>query len=97
MGESIYGQRMRDEKFLYKHDQRGLLSMAHSGQKHSCNSQWFITFDKAEWLDKRHVVFGQVESGWDVLDAIEKVGTEGGQTLRDVINNFFVSFFTFKF
>jgi peptidylprolyl isomerase len=84
MGESIYGQRMRDERFLYQHDRRGLLSMAHGGQRHTGNSQFFITFGPQHHLDKKHVVFGQVESGWEVLDEVEKVGSEGGKPRRDV-------------
>lgn len=84
MGESIYGKYFRDEKFAFSHSQRGLLSMASARFANSCNSQFFITFDKTQWLDGKHVVFGQLEDGTEVLDAIEKAGTIGGKPRRDV-------------
>eukprot|EP00389_Voromonas_pontica_P000632 GDKH01000933.1.p1 GENE.GDKH01000933.1~~GDKH01000933.1.p1 ORF type:complete len:255 (-),score=16.43 GDKH01000933.1:60-824(-) len=84
MGESIYGRFFRNERFLYKHSKRGVLSMATSRVPHSNNSQFFITFAPTPWLDGRHVAFGQVESGWHVLDAIEEVGTEGGKIRKPV-------------
>merc|ERR1711865_86490 len=84
MGESIYGQRFRAEKYAYSHSRRGILSMANSGHRHSQSSQFFITFGPCTHLDRQHVVFGQVESGWDVLDEVEKVGTEGGYARRPV-------------
>eukprot|EP00933_Yihiella_yeosuensis_P053198 TRINITY_DN5137_c0_g1_i1.p1 TRINITY_DN5137_c0_g1~~TRINITY_DN5137_c0_g1_i1.p1 ORF type:complete len:241 (-),score=40.85 TRINITY_DN5137_c0_g1_i1:77-799(-) len=79
MGESIYGQNFRDEKFCYSHSKRGVLSMANVGKRHTNNSQYFITFAPCTWLDGKHVVFGQVIDGFNVLDAIEAVGTEGGK------------------
>lgn len=79
MGESIYGQRFRDEKFCYKHSKRGVLSMANAGIRHSNNSQFFITFAPCPWLDGKHVVFGHVIEGIEVLDEIEACGTEGGR------------------
>jgi len=84
MGESIYGQYFRDERFAYKHSKRGVLSMAHAGMRNTCSSQFFVTFAPAPWLDGKHVVFGHVIDGFEVLDAIEKVGTEGGKPLRKV-------------
>eukprot|EP01066_Platyproteum_vivax_P000425 Platyproteum_vivax@DN1046_c0_g1_i1.p1 len=83
-GESIYGQRFRDEKFLYRHSQRGLLSMANTGQRHWNNSSFFITFAPLPHLDGKHVVFGQVEDGFNVLDEIEKAGTEIGYSRKTV-------------
>lgn len=84
MGESIYGKHFRDEKFAFSHSQRGLLSMASARFANSCNSQFFITFDKAKWLDRKHVVFGQLEEGFDVLSEIEKAGSKGGKPRKHV-------------
>lgn len=84
MGESIYGQHFRDEKMCYKHSKRGVLTMANNGKRNFNNSQFFITFAPAPWLDGKHVVFGHVVSGFHVLDAIEEVGSEGGQTRKQV-------------
>eukprot|EP00922_Rhytidocystis_sp_ex-Travisia-forbesii_P032303 GHVS01048023.1.p1 GENE.GHVS01048023.1~~GHVS01048023.1.p1 ORF type:complete len:249 (+),score=19.05 GHVS01048023.1:162-908(+) len=79
--ESIYGQFFRDEKVIYKHSKRGVLSMARTRIRHSNSCQFFITFAPCPWLDGKHVVFGQLLSGWDALSAIEAQGTERG-TLR---------------
>ncbi|EPT30873.1 peptidyl-prolyl isomerase [Toxoplasma gondii TgCatPRC2] len=83
-GECIYGQFFRDERFLYKHSKRGLLSMAKARRQHTNNSQFFITFDACPWLDGEHVVFGQLQSGAEVLDQIEEQGTPGGWRKRPV-------------
>eukprot|EP00929_Paragymnodinium_shiwhaense_P077797 TRINITY_DN40144_c0_g1_i1.p2 TRINITY_DN40144_c0_g1~~TRINITY_DN40144_c0_g1_i1.p2 ORF type:complete len:245 (+),score=69.84 TRINITY_DN40144_c0_g1_i1:99-833(+) len=84
MGESIYAQSFRDEKFAYKHSKRGVLSMANNGQRHTNNSQFFVTFAPAPWLDGQHVVFGHMIDGFEVLDKIEAEGCEGGQPKRKV-------------
>ena len=84
MGESIYGQYFRDEKFAFSHSKRGLLSMASARFSNSCNSQFFITFGPAPWLDKKHVVFGQIETGLDVLAEIEQAGSIGGKPRKPV-------------
>eukprot|EP00921_Rhytidocystis_pertsovi_P000222 GHVQ01000467.1.p1 GENE.GHVQ01000467.1~~GHVQ01000467.1.p1 ORF type:complete len:211 (+),score=15.47 GHVQ01000467.1:204-836(+) len=76
--ESIYGQFMRDEKFIYTHSKRGVLSMASTRRKHTNSCQFFITFAPCPWLDGRHVVLGHVISGWQALSAIEDQGTEAG-------------------
>lgn len=84
MGESIYGQKFRDERFCYKHSKRGVLSMANVGRRHTNNSQFFITFAPCPWLDGKHVVFGHVVEGMEVLDVMEASGTEGGKTSTTV-------------
>jgi peptidylprolyl isomerase len=81
---SIYGQTFGDENFLYSHDQPGLLSMANRGPN-SNGSQFFITTADCGWLDGKHVVFGKVSEGIEVLNAIEFTGSSNGRTKSDVI------------
>lgn len=83
-GISIYGGKFEDENFILKHVMPGTLSMANAGPN-SNGSQFFITFVKAPWLDDTHVVFGAVVEGMDVVEKIEKLGTQDGKPKRDVI------------
>ena len=78
-GESIYGAKFDDENFRVKHDQPGLLSMANAGPNTN-GSQFFITFDATPWLDGKHVVFGKVVEGLEVLKALEANGSPSGAT-----------------
>ena len=74
-GKSIYGEKFADEDFLFAHEGRGLLSMANSGPNTN-GSQFFITFADAPWLDGKHVVFGMVTEGFELLDRIEGLKTD---------------------
>ena len=85
-GESVFGKKFKDERagLLLKHDRRGLLSMGNSG-KNSNSSQFFLTFAKASQCDGKHVIFGEIISGWEVLDAAEKLGTSNGEPLVPIL------------
>jgi cyclophilin family peptidyl-prolyl cis-trans isomerase len=76
-GTSIYGPQFEDESFNLKHIKPGLLSMANSGPNTN-GSQFFITLDATHHLDGKHVVFGQVINGMDIVMAMETFGTDSG-------------------
>ncbi|KAG6411930.1 hypothetical protein SASPL_124584 [Salvia splendens] len=97
-GESIYGEKFADENFKIKHTGPGLLSMANSGSDTN-GSQFFITtvttsctllavperLDPINRLDGRHVVFGKVLSGMDVVYKIEAEGNQSGTPKSKVV------------
>lgn len=75
-GKSIYGEKFADENFIKKHNKKFLLSMANAGPNTN-GSQFFITFVKTDHLDGKHVVFGEVVEGTDIVEKMESKSLDG--------------------
>ncbi len=78
-GESIWGKKFKDDApgLKVKLDQRGLIAMGNSG-KHSNTSQFFFTLGDVSRLSGKHVVFGRVVGGEEVLGLMEQCAAADG-------------------
>ena len=83
-GISIYGNTFDDENFDIKHDDIGILSMANKGPNTN-NSQFFITFKATPWLDGKHVAFGKIKSGLNLLKNFNNLKYDNDKPINNIV------------